>query len=92
MMIPLSIFAALQIGDIYTTWKILSQGGRELNPIMAKLFARFGALPTLVVVKAAAVGLLYYFIDEPYMTEIMWALCALYAVVVFHNFRQIKPE
>lgn len=91
-MLAITIFIAMQIGDIYTTLKILSQGGRELNLVMAKMFAMFGAMPSLIVVKAAVVGLFYYLIDEPYMTEILLALCVLYAVVVFHNFRQIKPE
>lgn len=91
-MIVLAIFAALQIGDIYTTLKVLNQGGRELNPIMNKLFTKFGALQTLVATKAALVGACYAFIDVPYVTEVLWALCVFYAGLVFHNFRQIKPR
>jgi hypothetical protein len=38
----------LQIGDLLTTKHILENGGRELNPVMAYLFKKFGVTKTLI--------------------------------------------
>jgi len=82
------LFTALQLGDIYTTHTILKQGGRELNPVLAYLFGKFGHMPVLVVSKVIAVSLVYlYLISIP---VVMIILCALYGYVVFNNYKQIK--
>ena len=36
----LIVFVLLNAADIYTTHTVLKQGGRELNPILAKLFEK----------------------------------------------------
>ena len=46
-MVALAIFALLQVADVFTTMRILDKGGKELNPILAKLFAKYEPLPTL---------------------------------------------
>ena len=40
----LILFCVLQAADVYTTLTVLKQGGRELNPVLAKLFTRFDPL------------------------------------------------
>jgi hypothetical protein len=37
-MLAIAILAALQVADIYTTQRILANGGRELNPLLVKRF------------------------------------------------------
>jgi hypothetical protein len=82
------LFTALQLGDIYTTHTILKQGGRELNPVLAYLFGKFGHMPVLVVSKVIAVALVYlYVLNVPIILGI---LSALYAYVVFNNYKQIR--
>ena len=54
------LFILLQAADIYTTNRLLSNGGRELNPVMARMFAEFGVLPSLVITKAAACAAFLY--------------------------------
>jgi hypothetical protein len=89
-MIPLAIFAVLQVLDTYTTVKVLSQGGRELNPVLAAAFAEFGPIPVLIVMKAAVIAALAYFINEPNAEIVVWALCGIYFGVVVHNWRNMK--
>ncbi len=36
----LILYVLLQAADVYTTLTVLKQGGRELNPVLAKLFAK----------------------------------------------------
>jgi len=52
----LILFCVLQAADVYTTLTVLKQGGRELNPVMAKLFTRFDPLTAMVSVKLVATG------------------------------------
>ena len=52
------LLCALNLADIYTTHRILGRGGSELNPLMAKLFARVGVLPGLLLVKVPLVTVL----------------------------------
>lgn len=84
----LAVFALLQVSDIYTTHRILSQGGRELNPVLGPLFEAFGHLPVLIVFKTAVVVAAWVFLRQWPLA--IAALCALYVVVVASNWRQIK--
>lgn len=83
----LILLALLQVADIVTTWKVLSQGGRELNPVMAWVMDHLGVLPGMVAVKAVLIGTVVAF--PPGMVA-MGVLCAMYAVVAVRNARQIK--
>ncbi len=82
----LIVFALLQIGDIYTTHMVLKQGGRELNPVLAKLFAKFDPLAVMVAAKLAGVWALWY-VDSWMLTL---ASCVVYAYVVNRNYWEIK--
>ncbi len=78
----LVFFIVLQIGDIYTTHTVLKQGGRELNPVLAKLFARFDPLAVMVGIKLAGVWALWYV--NSWMLTL--AACVVYAYVVNRNY------
>ena len=61
-------FVLLQLGDIYTTYRILKCGGRELNPVVAKLMDKIGRLNGLLAIKTPIILLvllttIYGFID-----------------------------
>jgi hypothetical protein len=82
----LVFFILLQIGDIYTTHTVLKQGGRELNPVLAKLFAKFDPLAVMVGIKLVGVWALWY-VD---MWMLTLAACVVYAYVVNRNYWEIK--
>ena len=82
----LVFFILLQIGDIYTTLTVLKQGGRELNPVLAKLFAKFDPLAVMVTLKLLAVWALWYV--NSWMLTL--AACVVYAYVVNRNYWEIK--
>jgi hypothetical protein len=82
----LILFCVLQAADVYTTLTVLKQGGRELNPVMAKLFTRFDPLTAMVSVKLVGVWALWY-VD---MWMLTLAACVVYAYVVNRNYWEIK--
>ena len=78
----LALFCLLQAADVYTTLTVLKQGGRELNPVLAKLFAKFDPLAVMVGIKLAGVWALWY-------VNLWWltlAACCVYAFVVNQNY------
>lgn len=98
--ILLILLAVLQLADVRTTLRVLGRGGRELNPLLARLYARFGAKSVLLVVKCAvgawiwyvalhydSLGFIFFTLTLP---QFLGAACALYAAVVWNNRRQIK--
>lgn len=50
---------ALQLFDAVATYQGLQFGCKEANPILANTFAFFGVVPTLLLFKAKACGLLF---------------------------------
>ena len=78
----LILFVLLQAADAYTTLTVLKQGGRELNPVMAKLFTRFDPLTAMVIVKLVGVWALWYV--NSWMLTL--AACVVYAYVVNRNY------
>ena len=78
----LIIFCLLQAADVYTTLTVLKQGGRELNPILAKLFTRFDPLAVMVGIKLVGVWALWYV--NSWMLTL--AACVVYAFVVNQNY------
>ena len=78
----LALFCLLQAADVYTTIKVLEQGGRELNPVLAKLFAKFDPLAVMVGIKLAGVWALWYV--NSWMLTL--AACVVYAYVVNRNY------
>lgn len=82
----LAIFIALQIGDIWSTLTALKLGGREVNPVLAKLFNYADPLAVMVAVKLLGVWALWY-LDNYWITGLM---CALYLYVVDRNLGVIE--
>jgi hypothetical protein len=82
----LILFCVLQAADVYTTLTVLKQGGRELNPVLAKLFAKFDPLAVMVTLKLLAIWALWYV--NSWMLTL--ASCVVYAYVVNRNYWEIK--
>jgi hypothetical protein len=78
----LILYVLLQAADVYTTLTVLKQGGRELNPVLAKLFAKFDPLAVMVSVKLVGVWALWYV--NSWMLTL--AACVVYAFVVNQNY------
>ena len=84
-MIPLAIFSLLQVADAALTYKVISAGGVELNPVMRWLFDRIGVIPGLVIAKVLITALVVLF--APW--QVVAGLCVLYAGVVSWNTYQL---
>ena len=78
----LILYVLLQAADAYTTLTVLKQGGRELNPILAKLFTRFDPLAVMVGIKLVGVWALWYV--NSWMLTL--AAVVVYAFVVNQNY------
>jgi hypothetical protein len=85
-MIYILIFIiALQLADIVTTYLCLTRGkGTEGNGLLARLFARFGILPTLIVVKGAFIALLLWAAPQVPVAA-LGLVAAFYGWVVLNN-------
>lgn len=83
-----------QILDIYTTHKVLSQGGRELNPLLDKLMDRIGVLPALVLTKLIViVSFGFVLFNNPVVSIsalLVSVLIGFYSWVLVNNFKAIK--
>jgi len=83
------VLVLLQILDLVSTVIALRNPKlQEANGPLAGLMRAIGTLPALLILKAVAMGLIYY-----YQADIgagMIALCVLYAGVVANNIRLIK--
>jgi hypothetical protein len=82
----LVIFAVLQVLDIWTTLTALKLGGREVNPVLAKLFNYADPLAVMVAIKLAGVWALWW-LDNYFVTGL---LCAVYLYVVDQNLAVVK--
>ena len=57
IIVLLFIFVVLQIADCFTTIYILGKNGKELNPVLAKLFDWIGVWQGLIVIKSIAIAI-----------------------------------
>ena len=83
----LMALSVLQICDVMTTERILRNGGTELNPAMAYLFAKFGITKTLIA-KAIVVFCVGVMLLE-LMPIVLVFLTIVYIGVVAWNAYQI---
>lgn len=83
----LLLFAAGNLLDIHSTATALAQPGfAEVNPFMAALFNRFGVLPGLLTVKAAAVTGAAVLRDAEHFNKVVGALTLGLFIVAAHNY------
>ena len=86
----LSLLIILQYFDGLTTYRLLSRGGRELNPVVRWCINRFGLAGGLVLVKGNIALLLAWTSLVGIMPWwVLAVLCVLYVFVVVHNFKEL---
>jgi hypothetical protein len=88
----LILIILLQVADIYTTLRVLSQGGREMNGLVKRLMDRIGVCPALFASKAVVIaGLVFLYLGvDLIFYPVVGGLTCLYSWVVWHNYREIK--
>ena len=85
----LVVLAVLQIADVWTTNRVIANGGREDNPALAWIMERLGGAWWLakLAIAGAAVYILYRLGPQPIAIGTAAVLVAAYAWVVRHNWR-----
>lgn len=89
----LILLAVLQVADVASTAYAIRRGiGHETNPVMVWLIDHLGLALGLLLPKVALLSLLYlYALTYPlFAAYVLGAMSALYAWVVFSNFRVIR--
>ena len=94
-MVYLFLFVVgLNIVDIVTTYTILKNGGKEVNPIIKKIIDALGVVWGLVIVKGCVLILLFtvtLIIGIHWLLYVAYILIiVLYGWVIVHNFKNIK--
>jgi uncharacterized protein YacL len=88
------IFVLIQVFDVYSTVQILKQGGRELNPIMRKLMARFGVILALIISKVIVVGLLcvvvWVWSEFVFVLIMLTVLISIYTFFMYRNYKAMR--
>ena len=79
------VLFVLQLLDLYSTKKIIANGGHEQNPLMAYLFDKFGMMKVLTV-KAIGLPAAAYVIGSE---GALIALIIIYGLVLVHNWKSL---
>lgn len=92
-----ALIVALNLADVYTTYRVLSRGGTEKNPLMAKVFSLVGFLPGLLLVKAVILAALWWaFVHQglqgSFFIGLLVLICAVYIWVVVHNASEMRKQ
>jgi len=87
MSLAISIFIALNIADIVSTYFAVEEKGmKELNPIARFMMDRFGTIGGLSAIKLPVVVAMLYL---PVPIWLLWASCFLYVLVIINNVYQL---
>lgn len=90
MLIILAILLiALNAFDFYSTYKILKNGGSEVNPVMNFLIKKLGLVLALVLSKLLVLICIAVLVWLE-MVYLLVILVAIYIWVAVHNFREMK--
>lgn len=79
----------LQLLDVYTTARVLTQGGRERNPALAWLMSKIGPISAMLLTKALFMSLLWWQLGAA-PASLLALFCGVYLVVVINNAKLIK--
>lgn len=84
------VFIAAQLADVWTTNKVLSQGGREMNPLVQWLMDRglwpWGKVAASVALTLGAAAL----VAPEYRVYVVAGASFLTGAIALNNYRQIK--
>lgn len=93
MILLVLLLIALNVADMYTTYKIISKGGTELNESVRLFIGKFGLLKGLIASKIILLPLIIielYFEPRGFDYGVMVLVCAWYVWVVWHNYSEVK--
>lgn len=82
---------ALSVADVALTHQVLRRGGRELNPVLARLFERANPVAVMVAIKAAVLIPAYVYLDLVPLLAIQ-LLVVFYAVLAVWNLSQLARK
>ena len=82
------LLVVLNLLDVYLTKYVLSHGGRELNPILNRLFSKVDPVAVMLGIKTVYLSLVFLYL-EMIPQGLMILLCALYAGLVLWNVLQV---
>lgn len=93
MLLPKTIFVALQVADGLSTHKALSLGAEEKNPLLRTLIGVLGEIPALALMKTtSAFGTLRLLNGVPHAGVVLWGINLFYASVVLSNINVISES
>lgn len=82
------------VADIVSTNRVLEDGGKEANPVVAKIMAKLGGLWFLVKMPIV-VGFGYLVVTESadvWSTLVAWCAALAYTLAAAHNFRVNRKQ
>ncbi len=93
----LILLTLLQLLDIYTTYKVLKEGGRETNKLVKWLMDKVDVLPALIGSKALiTIGLIAAYIITKGLDWIFYAVMIpvtiRYILVIWHNYLEMQKS
>ena len=92
MTLLILLLISLNVADVLTTYKILKNGGSELNKSVKLLISKFGLLYGLIASKIIILPIIIielYFKPLPIDYVLVSIVCGWYAWVVYHNVREL---
>lgn len=95
--IAIAVFVALQVLDAALTVSVLNMGGRETNPLLAKIFKNFDPKSALILAKLfvviviAGVALAGGF-NNPMGNGIVCVLDLIYLFVIKNNVKAYREQ
>lgn len=97
MILPTYLLVALLaviVLDVLTTYRIISRGGRELNPFMKFILDKVGYIGAglFKTVVIGLLGLLVFVLDPLALLPYVWIVTGLTGAVVLWNFNEIRKQ
>src|SRR4051812_31673273 len=83
--VPLASLLVCNFADVATTGRLLSMGGREMNPVAGWLIANHWLLIGKLAVVAVVAGLVMKAPPKRWIVPALWMAAAVYALIIaFH--------
>ncbi len=85
------LFVILNILDVRTTRKALSQGGYEANPLARLLMRLHLFIPAKVLMVVVILGVMLL-LDQETAIKIGVICCCIYSLIVWNNYRTLRLQ
>jgi hypothetical protein len=90
MLLAFTVLAITQVTDVVSTIMCIKRGGKELNPLMARLIDKFGLIPAAVGTKLIFLAALWFIFPLLFSIEgirfIFFFMSGIFAMVSGWNF------